>query len=237
MFADFVRNLAQHLLVLGGAGLCVLLGGGCGEDSEQPYAGLSVASAVAPDGIGYRVRFLSPPWDKSKLDPLVLGTDPGVELLGKPNEPFIEDTAVVLEIDRESIVVDTGQALAKYRLEATLHDCDLPLADGETCAQRIAVADETARGGKGEPSFYPEGVKTQTNDFDQTFYEIITRSTDNLRYKRVAFYETANPKRLLRVYIEGNPRLDEAEVTRMLKAIETFEKPGFASAADAGETP
>jgi len=237
LFAEFVRKLAHHLALLGATSLSVSLWTGCGEDSDQRYAGLEVATAISTDGLGYRVRFLSPPWDKSSLDPLVLGTRKGVELRGQQNQEFLAGTATVLEIDRESIVVDTDQALAKYRLEATLHDCDVPLAAGESCAERIAVADEAARAERGEPSFYDDGVKTQTSDFEATFYEIITRDLEGRRSKRVAFFDTPNPGRFLRIYIEANPRLDEAEVTRMLKAVETFEEIGFMQDRDAGGPP
>ncbi len=237
----FVGKLAHHLSLfsLGVVPLLWLISTlslGCGEDAEQTYAGLSVATASARDGLSYRVRFLSPPWKQAKHDPLVLGMDPDIELRGKDDQLFIPGTAVVLQIERESILSDNTRN-AKYRFEATLLDCDIALNARERCAERMAVADNDARTAQGEPSFYEGSIKTSTNDFDQKYYQLITRGVDTLRSKRIAFYETPDPQRYLRVYIEANPRLDEAEVDRMLNAVETFADESLAWQADGGAEP
>ena len=214
--------------------LALLFAQACGEDSEKTYAGLSVAQASAPDGLSYRLRYLNPPWEKSDRDPLITGSDTGVELRGVKDQPFIAGTAIVLEVERESIV--SGGGRTKYHLEATLIACDLTLDAGESCAKAIAYADNDARVADGEPSFYEGSVKERSNDFAQKYYELITRNMETQRYKRVAFYDTPDASRFLRVYIESNPRLDEDEVDRMLDAVELFEGDAPAS-GDAGAQP
>ncbi len=236
LFADFVGNLA-HLNLSPRLCLALALSFSCGEDAEQRYAGLNVATASAPDGLSYRIRFLNPPWKNSQRDALAAGADTDVELRGKNDQVFIAGTAIVLEIDREAVVVDTRFSQPKYRLEATLLDCDLPLADDESCAKSIAVADNLARTAQGETSLYEGSIKSGTNDFDQKYFELLTRSIESRRNKRIAFFETPDPQRYLRVYIEGNPRLDEPEVDHMLNAIEIFEDSSRAATADGGDKP
>ena len=159
-----------------------------------------------------------------------------MELRGKKDQLFIPGTATVLEIDRESIIMANGN-LAKYRFEAALLECDLELAAGASCAEQIAVADNQARTARGEPSFYEGSVKSGSNDFEQEYYELLTLSMESRRYKRIVFYDTPDPRRYLRVYIEANPRLDEAEVDRMVNAVEIFQEAGLAARADGGAEP
>lgn len=241
-----MAKLAHHLNLERAFLICGLLGfigfalsTGCGEDAQGDYAGLEVATKRTPDGLGYRVRYASPPWDESSNDPLALGVETTVELLGNNAHPYIKGTSLVLEIERQSIVQQAGTTLAKYRFEAMLIECDVLMSPGETCAEHIAKAENKARTKKGETSWLSDHqVRAATNDFKQPYFELITKNVETRRYKRIAFFETPDPDRYLRVYIEANPTLEDTEVTRMLNAIETFEdKTGAAAGSDAGAMP
>ncbi len=225
-----MAKLAHHLNLGPAVATCTVLGlasfgasAGCGEDAQGDYAGLKVATERTSDGLGYRVRYASPPWDRSQNDPLALGIETTIELADNQAHPYIEGTSLVLEIDRQSIVESMGSTLGKYRFESMLIACDVVIAPGGSCAEQIAKAENDARSKKGEASSYEDHqVKSSTNDFKQKYFELSTQNMDTRRYKRIAFYETPDPDRYLRVYIESNPSLEDMEVTRMLNAIETF---------------
>lgn len=241
-----MAKLAHHLNLGPAFLICGLLGftgfalsTGCGEDAQGDYAGLEVATKRTSDGVGYRVRYASPPWEESSNDPLALGVETTVELAGNDAHPYIKGTSLVLEIERQSIVQQSGTTLAKYRFEAMLIECDVLTSPGVSCAEHIAKAENKARAKKGEASWLADHqVRAATSDFKQNYFELITKNMETRRYKRIAFFETPDPDRYLRVYIEANPTLEDTEVTRMLNAIETFkDENGAPSDSDAGAAP
>jgi hypothetical protein len=207
----------------------------CGEDAEKRHAAYDVLRATADDGLGYRLRFLAPPWDPVSTDGLVTGQRKSIRL-SSGEVTFETGTARVVEIERESIIQGSG-TLPKYRAEAAIAGCDLALAPGESCAQRKAVAELAARQADGEMSLF-SGVRSSENDFGQAYYELATLRTDDpRRYHRVAFFETPIPTRYALVRMEGTPRLDEKEVSLMLDAFEVFAPAALGSNDDAGVGP
>jgi hypothetical protein len=238
--ASFVRSLAHCLVV----SLLGLVGSSCGQDAEQRYAGLDVASVRPPDSPGYRVRYLSPPWERVSDDPLVTGKNLLVpfgesEVCGEGHDTCRMAEAksgLVLEIDKQSPTQDNGViTYPKYRLEAALLRCaadELPAAD--ECADHLAEQDVLGRKTGDDLVIKQEDGE---NDSGQRFRNILTQSKSSYRYRRIVYFVTGERLLTLRLLFEANPSLAEPEVTRMVQAVQVLEAEGDGVGEDAGTTP
>jgi hypothetical protein len=200
--------------------LAAALSVSCGADAEQRYADLSSAT-IALEPQGYRLRYLHPPWDRRLDDPLVKGTRTAVEVGGASRE-IVPESAAVLEVAKESNASDPESlSMPKYRLEALLLQCEAAeLSPTENCAQVLAAKDYAARATEGDYSLFGAEPRAGENDFAQGFHEMMGQVTDTRRYRRIVFFETEQRDLTARLFIEGNPDLGEAEVTRLVNAFE-----------------
>jgi hypothetical protein len=244
--ASFVRSLAHCLVV----SLVGLLASSCGQDAEKRYAGLEVARVQLPSGHGYRVRYLSPPWERLDDDPLVTGKNLLVpfgpsEICGGRNDTCRSAEAksgVVMEIDKQSPTQDNGTiTYPKYRLEAAFLRCDageLPAAD--KCADHLAEQDVLGRRSTDGDDLIIKQEDGE-NDWGQPFRDILTQSQSSLRYRRIVYFATSDRLLALRLLFEANPSLAEREVTRMVQACQLFdaepEDDGDGVGDDAGSPP
>jgi hypothetical protein len=244
--ASFVRSLAHCGVVL----LLGLLACACGQDAEKRYAGLSVAQVQLPSGHGYRVRYLAPPWERISSDPLVTGKNLLVpfgssEICGAGNDGCrmaVAGSGVVLEIDKQSPTLESGTiTYPKYRLEAAFLRCDaaeLPLAD--ECADYLAREDVLGRRDAEAGDDLIIKQESGSNDWGQSFRDILTQSKESLRYRRIVYFVTSDRLLALRLLLEANPSLAEREVTRMVQATQLFDTQpaeGDGVGDDAGSPP
>lgn len=194
----------------------------CGTDAEQRYAGLSKHDVTSTE-VSYRVRYLAPPWEKLRDDPLVTGARKSVPL-GEGLRDVVPGTGAVLYVPRTSNLSGPEELFfAKYRLEvAALRCADEELSAGSSCAQWLADTDYAGRITREDGDFFGGAPRADSNDFDQPFYELMTRDAESSRYRRIAYFETSTAALSLRVYIEGNPDLSELEITNMLRAFEVL---------------
>jgi hypothetical protein len=218
----------------------VLLLGGCGPDAEAPFAGLHSEQIETDREIGYRLRYMTPPWEPVRDDPLVLGAaDARIQFgsedrVGDDAQPDLQpvpESARVLEIARS-----TGAAAPaaegvitypKYRLEVALLDCEmLGLAprEDESCAAFLRERDESGRGATEDVGLLDADARVGTNVFGQRFHQFTTQVRDSRRYRRVVYFETAHRERAVRLGFEAFPSLAEHEVTQMIDAFEVFAK-------------
>lgn len=205
---------------VGACALALLALSACGSDAERRYSDLSTAQ-VAQEGVGYRLRYPHPPWNRHDDDALVTGSRTTVPV-GAANREIVPESAVVLQISKESNASDPEHlSVPKYRLEATLMRCSEDELDAETsCALKLAKDDYQALAGEGDFTMFGAEPRAGTNDFDQVLYEILGQVSEDQRYKRLAYFETTQPTLAARLYIEGNPDLGEREVTRLVQAFE-----------------
>jgi hypothetical protein len=207
----------------------------CGSDAERRYAGLS-KHTVSTSELGYRIRYLSPPWERVDEDPLVSGSRKSVPV-GSGLRDVVKGSAAVIVVPRQSNLSGPDElSYAKLRLEVAAVQCtDAELSVGSSCAQWLADTDFAQRIEQQETEQQGNTPRTDTNDFDQAFYELMTRDVETSRYRRIAYFETAIANTALRVYFEGNPDLSEAEITAMLRAFEVLRLDGDAGhASEAG---
>jgi hypothetical protein len=243
--ASFVRSLAHCLVVL----LLGLLACACGQDAEKRYAGLEVAQVRLPSGHGYRVRYLSPPWELSEDDPLATGKNLLVPfgtsaVCGAGNDGCRlaeAGSGVVLEIDKQSPTQENGTiTYPKYRLEAAFLRCDAgELAAADPCAEHLAREDVLGRKDEAGDDLI---IKQEdgANDWGQPFRDILTQSKESLRYRRIVYFTTSDRLLTLRLLFEANPSLAEREVTRMVQATQLFDTEpdeGDGVGDDAGSPP
>lgn len=198
---------------------------GCGADAEERYAGLDVIE-LTDTSVPYRLRYLSPPWKRVKDDPLATGARKSVQVAGGLRD-VVQGTALVLAIDRESSIEEVGLTYAKYVMEVAAISCAASeLTQDETCAQFLAAGDYAARASREESGFFGEEAQAGSNDVGQAYYELMTRDRALSRYKRVAFFETADRLTTLRLYIEANPGLADPLTTRMIKTVTLLDEAG-----------
>jgi hypothetical protein len=130
----------------------------CGESARQPFAGMAVLTVSLPDGSGYRIRYLDPPWERIEGDALARGEAllqwGGADSEGDTRLPDlrpIEGSVRILEIERSGRRAGSVDGIAvypKYRLEAALLRCDvldIAVPRSESCARVISRADEANR--------------------------------------------------------------------------------------------
>jgi hypothetical protein len=214
----------RHLPWLGMVAL-LFAGSACGTDAEREYAGLS-ALRVEPPAAGYVLRYLSPPWQLMKDDPLATGARKSVPIGGE-NVPVVDDSAAVLEIERESNVEDDDLSFPKYRLEAALVACDAedPAPEDElpSCAERLAQRDYTARQSDGSFDRFGSEPRPGENDAEQQYFELMGQTTATRRFRRIVFFETAARDEIAAwLLIEANPDLAEPEITELIQAFEVL---------------
>jgi hypothetical protein len=208
-----------------------LLLAGCGTDAERRYAALSSLEVRVESG-GFRARYLSPPWYSVPDDPLVTGALEQVPV-GDTTWPIVPESALVLEIERESSVSDPSHlSYPKYRLEAALLRCEEEqLEDAPSCAAALASQDLAGRTASEDTELFGTAPHPGTNDFGQEFWELMTRVPETNRRRRIQYLQAEDELTALRLFVEANPELDEPEMTRMLSAFELL--PG----SDPGEDP
>jgi hypothetical protein len=201
-------------------GLVLLTANACGTDAERKYAGLSRAQVALGEG-GYVLRYLSPPWQRAKDDPLETGARKSVPI-GGTSVPILAGSGAVLEIDRESNTKDVEElTFPNYRLEAALVECDSDDALDTSCAEHLAILDYAARQSEGRFDLFGDAPRAGKNDADQDYYELMGQSDATARYSRVIFFAGDAPERVAaRVLIEANPDLGEREITEMVRAFE-----------------
>jgi hypothetical protein len=240
---------------------CLLgLAVGCGQNAEEKYAGLSTLVVGQPDGIGYRLRYLNPPWENVDDDPLVRGASgatlqfglrDGVGAVALPDLTPSPQSSRVLEIERSAqttIPIDGIITYPKYRLEVSVLHCDelqIQVAQQDSCAKQLNVSDVNGRTGVELNSFFGQNGRPGKNELGQPYYEFMTRVRETSRYRRVVYYETSDRLTAIRLGFEANPALSELEVTQMIKAFEVLDNEfdelddsdASASALDAGTTP
>jgi hypothetical protein len=233
-------QLASYLRsrTLGHASTVCLLGllAACGADAEARYAGLSTAEIRTPE-LTYKIRYLSPPWKRFK-DALTTGARKSVPVGGELRD-IVPDTGLVLAIERETSFDEVGLTYAKYVMEIAAVRCSTSeLTNEDTCARYLAAIDYTARAESGEDSgfFGPEELPG-SNDVGQQYYELMTRDPETFRYRRVAFFETADRLLTVRLYIEANPGLADPETSRMIQTLEIVEPGGTVEAGRTGVGP
>ena len=229
------------------------LAAGCGQDADETYAGMSSLVVGQPDGIGYRLRYLDPPWENVHDDPLVRGLDhasvqfglrDGVGTASMPDLAPSPQSSRVLEIERSARVEVTAAGVItypKYRLEVSILRCDdlgIAVAQADSCAKQLNTSDVNGRTGVELNTFFGPDGRTGTNVKGQPYYEFMTQVPDTTRYRRVVYYETSDQMTTIRLGFEANPALTEPEVTQMINAFEVlddqFEE--LASHGDAGSS-
>ena len=214
--------------ILGGDGLygwglaiATLAAVGCGEDATADYAGLEEVEVVDEDnGVGYRVRYLSPPWELAEAGGSGFNQDcvalSQVFRLRTPDAfpPATprRDYCTSLGIGREgSGGTDEAFALNKYYMEVSIEPCsdvfsgttygdDLScLADADataTCAEVAARCEaelllSNNDSSAGFPGSDPMGVRANTNDVGGDYWEYATINiSEATRYRRGAMYDT-----------------------------------------------
>jgi hypothetical protein len=225
---------------------CLALG--CGTDAEQQFAGMKQLSVQTADGLGYRLRYLDPPWKQVSNDPLLNAKSRGTVQFGahdgegdtaQPDLLPEPESARVLEIERATDGVNPAPDLIvtypKYRLEAALLRCEalgIPVATDETCAARLNRLDEAGREATERSGFFGAGGREGVNAAGQRYHEFMTLVKDTGRYRRVVYFETPDRLVAARLGFEANPALSEREITQMVDAFEVLE--GTASGNDAG---
>lgn len=193
--------------------------GACGSDAERRYADLSTVPVDLDVG-GYRLRYLKPPWKREDADPLATGARTSVLVAGM-NREIVPDSAVVLQIAKQSTAEDPEHlSVPKYRLETVLLRCDPSELEDQSCAATLARLDQAALAPEGDFTLFGKEPRAGTNDFEQVLYEFMGQLSADLRYRRIVYYETDEPTLTARLFIEGNPDLDEYEVTRLVRAFE-----------------
>jgi hypothetical protein len=238
--ASFVRSLAHWLrcvarvaprralrLSLAGA-----LAFACGQDAEKRYAGLEVISVQLPTGLGYRVRYLSPPWERVSSDPLSSGKNLRVPfgasaacIQGEESCRSAEPgSGTVLEVDRQSPTQGAGVlTYPKYRLEAAVLRCEpTELASTDECADVLAEQDVLGRRSE-EGDDLVIRQEDGENDWGQRYRDILTQSRSTMRFRRIVYFAAPDRTRTVRLLFEANPSLAEVEVTRMVRACQLFE--------------
>jgi hypothetical protein len=234
---------------------------GCGKDADETFAGMSSLVVGQPDGIGYRLRYLDPPWERVDDDPLVrglAGTTVQFGALDKQSAVLSDlvpspRSSRVLEIDRSANVdVEIPGVITypKYRLEVSILRCDqlgVQVAQMDSCAKTLNRNDVNGRTGVELNTFFGQDGRTGTNENGQPYYEFMSQDDKTLRYRRVVYYETAQPLTAIRLGFEANPPLSELEVTQMINAFEVLDDEfvelalngddAAPSSSDAGTTP
>jgi hypothetical protein len=170
---------------------------------------------------GYVVRYLAPPWQSVADDPLVRGARATVPI-GGMGRAIVEESGVVLEIERvsSSDVVDP-LAFPKYRLEAALVPCGDDEIGELSCAEYLAELDYAARNDEGEFDLFGPGPRARRNDWNQRYYELMGQSETTGRFRRVVFFEAAEPERVAGwLQLEANPDLGEREINELVHAFQ-----------------
>ncbi|MFT3927575.1 MAG: hypothetical protein QM778_33895 [Myxococcales bacterium] len=239
-------RLTQTFLVLNLS--CLALG--CGRDADETYAGMSSLVVEQPDGIGYRLRYVDPPWQRVTTDPLERGQpDASVQFgrLDRVGAPALPDlvpsklSSRVLEIHRTAQVDMAAPGVItypKYRLEVSVLNCDelgVQVATQDSCAKKLNTSDSEGRTGAELNTFFGADGREGKNDKGQPYYEFMTQVQETARYRRVVYYETSKRMTAIRLGFEANPPLSELEVTQMINAFEVLE--GEAADLSDGEVP
>lgn len=193
---------------------------GCGTDAEHPYAGLSRARVELDQG-GYVLRYLAPPWERVKDDPLAKGTRKSVPIGGE-SRAVVADSGLVLEIERVSNSdVVAAVTFPKYRLEAALVECSLEEVGDVSCAQHLAELDYAARQADGNVDLFGSKPRTRKNDWGQTYFEWMGQSETTGRFRRAVFVESETPEAVAAwLLIEANPNLGEREINELVQAFQ-----------------
>jgi|GEM_PF-6101159 len=230
----------------------------CGQDADEKYAGMSSLVVEQPDGIGYRLRYMNPPWQRVTSDPLERDQpDASVQFgrldrVGATSLPDLapsRSSSRVLEVDRTaSVDVPLPGVITypKYRLEVSVLHCDdlgIQVAMEDTCAKQLNSSDLADRTGSELNTFFGIDGRKGKNDAGQPYYEFMTQVTQTARYRRVVYYETRDRLAAIRLGFEANPPLSELEVTQMINAFEVLDDgvqehdATGAASSDAGGTP
>ncbi len=211
---------------------------GCGQDAEETFAGMSTLVVGQPDGIGYRLRYLNPPWENVADDPLVRDAPEArvqYGLLDGMGASALADlkpsahSSRVLEIDRTgqaAVPIDGIITFPKYRLEVSILRCadlGIAVAQQDTCARTLNVADVNGRTGVELNVFFGQDGRSGENHRGQAYHEFMTQVPQTSRYRRVVYYETKDPLVTIRLGFEANPPLSELEVTQMIDAFEVLD--------------
>lgn len=237
------------------------LAAACGQDADETYAGMSSLLVGQPDGIGYRLRYLDPPWENVDNDPLVRGAGgasvqyglrDGVGTAGMPDLVPSPQSSRVLEIERTAqveIPVEGIITYPKYRLEVSILRCaelGIQVAQLDSCAKHLNTSDLNGRTGVELNAFFGPDGRTGKNVKGQPYHEFMTQVPETTRYRRVVYYETSDRLTTIRLGFEANPALSELEVTQMINAFEVLDgqfealadtSDSGSSALDAGATP
>jgi hypothetical protein len=252
----FSRRSARSLIALVAGGVLGSSLAACGEDAEKQFAGMSSEVVGQPDGIGYRLRYLDPPWERVGNDPLVLGAakvqfgavDPASGAVSYPDLTPSPGSVSVLEIERSvanDVEIEGVITYPKYRLEVAVLRCDeldINVPRSESCAWQLNRTDVSNRGSAEFAEIFGQDGRDGHNYKGQHYYEFMTRVDETLRYRRVVYYETSERLVAIRLGFEANPALSELEVDQMVNAFEVLDdevaEPTEGDAgADAGEQP
>jgi hypothetical protein len=191
-------------------------------------------------GVGYRLRYLAPPWERFRKDPLATDA-PGAGFIASEQglTAFEKASVTVLEVERTS--VSTGSNIISYptyRLEVGFVRCAASMLGKKGVCSDLLAAAESLKLDASDQVFFGAGGRVSANDFDQRFVDVLTRNLETLRYRRLAYFDTVDPTLVVRLGLEANPSLNEREVTRMIEAFEVLETAssagGSAGSPDAG---
>jgi hypothetical protein len=246
-----VHNTAVVQRLINATTLLCLMSLGCGTDAEREFAGTSSLIVGQPDGIGYRLRYLEPPWERASADPLEQGAaDARVQygdLDGRSTGSLFDLTpsagsARVLVIEKSAEVRATPAGVLtypKYRLEVAVLRCaelGIQVAQQDSCAKHLNTSDATGRGPSELPLFGQDGRMGQ-NSRGQPYYEFMTQVNETQRYRRVVYFETGDRLTAIRLGFEANPPLSELEVTNMIDSFEVLDGEfAAATGADGGDS-
>ena len=188
---------------------------GCGADAEMDYAGLTQLSVENSKAVGYRVRYLSPPWKRDTASEdedsnrVVLRIDR--DLSSDPNIPAKYQATV------DVLPCAEGRApCARWEATEQLRTWTYPLSATEAPTHANLLTDETE---------FVDGLREgERSDEDAPYFELLTINSETVRYHRVAYFDAADDH-YVRMEFDSTPRLDETEVTRMVKAVALLPEP------------
>lgn len=171
-------------------------GGSCGRPADNPYSALH--TFTSPSG-GYAIRYMKPPWRISD------STDTEATLRVPSNAEVGLGDNLDGGIDK--------YVPPKYVLQVSVVQGD---------PQSLAISDENTVASRNETLITStRSIETRAHVVG---YEMVCHVTVGgiLRYRRYVYLPHA-PFNTLRLVFEGNPNVDNREVTEMIRAVELVE--------------